>query len=183
MISKLTRRIFFGKIAAVSTGMAVLPLVSAFGTESQASKMSGYVPEAPEKSDLRNPGVIGQPLTVKGKVFCSQTGNIAPNVKIEVWHLSPRTLVYDHRATLYSDENGVYAFITDFPGMEAGKLPVIHFRVENNAAVQQTRVILGPRDTFITSDHWERNNGLGKKLFPKRTTQFNHSTLEFNVLI
>jgi len=84
-----------------------------------------YKPNAP----LRDKTGIG--LTVKGRVLSYPDCKPIPKAVIEYWHTNPDG-VYDdaHRAILFSDKDGGYKLITDFPGIYPGRPPHIHLKIK-----------------------------------------------------
>jgi len=72
----------------------------------------------------------GSGLTVSGRVFSYPDCKPIANAIIEYWHANPEG-VYDdaHRATIFSDKEGRYKFVTDFPGIYPGRPAHIHFKI------------------------------------------------------
>lgn len=184
MKNAISRRFFLGRTTAVSTGIALLSSTSLINALTKdASHFEGYNPYAEEKTDLRTSGYGGEHVTVKGKVF-DKTGTFTiPNANLEVWHLSPNSSKYRHMAKLKTNSDGEYRFITDFPNNEKGKAARIYFKISNNEKSYFTEVYLNQFGAYISGEHWKQNNQLGKKLFPKKETFLNHSTITFNLSI
>ncbi len=90
------------------------------------SDMEGpfYKPNAPLRDKT------GSGLTVSGRVLSYPDCKPIANAVIEYWHTNPEG-VYDdaHRATIFSDKEGRYKFVTDFPGIYPGRPAHIHFKV------------------------------------------------------
>jgi hypothetical protein len=86
-------------------------------------------------------------------------------------------------AKLKTNSDGEYRFITDFPNNETGKAARIYFKISNNEKSYFTEVYLNQFGAYISGEHWKQNNQLGKKLFPKKETFLNHSTITFNLSI
>ena len=102
------------------------------------------------------------------------------NATVEVWHLSPNSSKYRHRAKLKTDDEGNYQFITDFPNKEKGKSARIYFKVSSSENISFTELALTEQGAHITSDHWEKNRNLGEKLFPQKETFLGETTIHFN---
>lgn len=83
-----------------------------------------YKPNAPVRNKT------GSGLTVKGRVLSYPDCKPIPNASIEYWHTNPDGIYdNDHRAKLFSDKDGQYQFITDFPGIYPGRPAHIHFKI------------------------------------------------------
>jgi hypothetical protein len=184
MKNSISRRLFLGKTAVASAGIAFLSSNSVLHAFSASeSPFEGYNPYAEEKTDLRTSGFEGNHVTVVGSVF-DKTGNVAiPNASIEVWHLSPNSTKYRHMAKLKTNSSGQYRFITDFPNRESGKLSRIYFKISYKEESYFTEVALNQFGAYISDAHWEKNRQLGEKLFPEKDTFLNHSTVTFNMSI
>lgn len=184
MKNPISRRLFLANTTVASTGIALLSSTSVLNalTKDQ-SPFKGYNPYAEEKTDLRTSGFAGEHVTVKGKVY-DKTGTFSiANATIEVWHLSPNSSKYRHMAKLKTNSAGEYRFITDFPNREPGKIPRIYFKISNKERSYFTELSLNQFGAYISGKHWEQNNQLGKKLFPKKESFLNHSTIKFNISI
>ena len=183
MKNSISRRLFLTNTAVASTGITLLSsttVLNAFTTNE--SPFKGYNPYAEEKTDLRTSGFAGEHLTVKGRVY-DKTGTLAvPNALIEVWHLSPNSTKYRHMAKLKTNSDGEYSFITDFPNKEPGKLSRIYFKVSNKQTSYFTQVYMNQYGAYISGEHWQENNQLGRKLFPEKETFLNHNTIKFNII-
>ncbi|SRX52440.1 hypothetical protein [Aequorivita sp. CIP111184] len=183
MKNTTSRRLFMRNSAFAITGLAVLTptLTSAFTTSE--SPFLGYNPYAETKSDLRKDFFNGNPVVVNGIIY--EIDGVTPlrNATVEVWHLSPNSCKYRHRAKLQTDENGKYEFITDFPNKEEGKSARIYFKVSNSESTYFTELALTENGAHITSDHWAKNRNLGEKLFPRKETFLGEATINFNLSV
>ena len=81
-----------------------------------------------------------------------------PNTLLEVWHLSPNSTKFKHKAQLKTNENGEYQFITDFPNKEVGKMPRIYFKISTNNDSYFTEVSITDFGAYVSDIHWTRNN-------------------------
>lgn len=181
MKKRTSRRIFLSKTAIATTGLAFLSTetLSAFTKDTH---LEGYNQFAEEKTDLRT-SILGNHVQIEGVVF-DKTGSIPlSNATIEVWHLSPNSTKYRHRAKLKTNQKGAYRFITDFPQRETAKTPKIFFKITHEGETYFTELAVDQTGAYITSKHWEQSQGLGEKLFPVTSKFLNKSNINFNLLI
>lgn len=83
-----------------------------------------YRPGAPIRSR------IGQGYLLSGKVLSAADCRPIATARIELWQAGPNGRYDDaHRATLFSDRKGRYAFETDFAPPYFSRPPHIHIRV------------------------------------------------------
>lgn len=179
MKESTSRRHFLQKSAMATTGLALLSsgVANAFSSE---IPYSSYNPYSEEKTDLRTT-IFGDHIRIKGVVF-DVTGSIPlSNATIEVWHLSPQSKKFRHRAKLKTDSFGRYNFITDFPSKDDAEAKRIYFKISNNDAVQFTELFVDKQGANITSKHWQENNQLGEKLLPTTELSFDTLTINFNI--
>jgi len=182
MKNNTSRRLFLRNSAIATTGMAFLSSTSVLhALTREESPFEGYNPYAETKTDLRASRFFGKHITVKGKIFDKNGTFSIANAKVEVWHLSPNSTKYRHRAILKTNNSGEYQFITDFPNREYGKIARIFFKVSKNETSYFTELFVSDFGANISGKHWEENNKLGKELFPKKETFFNKTTFTFNI--
>ena len=178
------RRTFLSKTFMASAVLALASstsVVNAFSSNN--SPFKGYNPFAEYKTDLRT-SLVGKHVQVKGQIFDATGKHFLPNAKLEVWHLSPNSKKFEHRAILQTDSDGSYQFITDYPEREIGKMPRIYFRVSKDSNSYFTELSFNEQGAFISGKHWEENHQLGDKLlFPTHTNFLNHSTFQFNIVL
>ncbi len=174
-----SRRSFLQKTAIATTGLAFVSsnLVSAFASE---TPFDGYNPFSEEKTDLRTT-IFDRHVRVKGVLYDSTGSFPLEGATIEVWHMSPNSKKYRHRAKFNTDANGEYSFITDFPNNEVADTARIYFKVNHNQGSYFTELAVGEAGAYITSKHWEENQDLGDKLFPTSETFLNTTTINFNL--
>ena len=183
-MEKITpRRSFLGKCLMATASLAFISSTATLKAfTGNDSPYMGYNPFPEEKTDLRTT-VFGKHISVKGTIY-DKTGSITlPNVKVEVWHLSPNSSKYRHRTKLKTDSAGEYQFITDFPNKEKGKNPRIFFKISTDDQSYFTELLITNSDAHITGKHWEENRQLGDKLFPKKETSLDQSTITFHITI
>ncbi|MFD0760830.1 hypothetical protein ACFQZW_01915 [Lutibacter aestuarii] len=179
-----SRRKFLQKTVLASTSIALLSniqLANAFSFSN--CPFEGYNSYAEEKNDLRNPFLSGKQISIKGQIFDKTGTNLLPNVCIEVWHLSPNSKSYKHRAKLKTDTKGNYHFITDFPNKEYGKSSRIYFKISNSETYYFTELVINSTGAHITDKHWYDNQLLDEHLFPITEEFENSSTITFNITL
>lgn len=179
-----SRRLFLRKTAMAATGIALVSTPSLLNALTKdESPFNGYNPFAEEKTDLRT-SLIGKEMIVKGTLYDSTGNRPVSNAKVEVWHLSPESKKYNHRGKMYTDANGAYKFISDWPNREHGKQPRIYFKVSKNDTEYFTELIFNNIGAHISCKHWENQQVLGEeKLFPTMKTSFNTTEINFNLSI
>lgn len=177
-----SRRLFLQRSMLATTGVALLTtgITQAFTT---ASPYEGYNPYTEEKNDLRFSSILGKHVTVKGKVYDKSGAIPISNTIIEVWHLSPNSKKYRHKAQLRTNEIGEYQFITDFPNNVEGKMPRIYFKISSKNDSYFTELAITDFGAHISDKHWVKNKVLGKKMFPTHKTLFNQTHIIFNLSI
>jgi protocatechuate 3,4-dioxygenase beta subunit len=83
-----------------------------------------YKPNAPVRSS------VGKGYNLRGMVLSSKDCTPITNARIELWLTGPNGLYDDdHRATIFSDDNGKYSFESNFPRGYYGRPPHIHIRI------------------------------------------------------
>jgi hypothetical protein len=178
-----SRRLFLRNSTFAITGLTVLTPTLSNAMISSDCPYLGYNPYAESKSDLRT-GVFNlNSIAVKGTIYKKDGLTPIKNATVEVWHLSPNSSKYRHRAKIIADGEGNYEFITDFPNKEEGKCSRIYFKVSNKGTASFTELVLNTSGPHITAEHWEKNRLLGDKLFPKKEESLNQSIIQFNISI
>ncbi len=178
-----SRRLFMRNSAFAISGLALLSPTFTQALSNSESPYLGYNPYAENKKDLRQGLLSLNPLTVKGTIYEKNGINPIKDAIVEVWHLSPNSCKYRHRAKLRTDENGLYDFITDFPNKEKGKNARIYFKISTSEESSFTELILNNSGAHITGEHWVKNQQLGTKLFPKRMENLHQTSIHFNISI
>ena len=137
-----------------SAGLAcITPATSLKAFTANDSPFKGYNPFAEEKKDLRV-YPFGEHLEVFGAVYDASGQQTLEGAKIEVWHLSPNSEKFRHRAKLTTDSRGAYRFITDKPNREYGKHYKVFFRVSCQGESFFTELSYNNTQAFISSKHW-----------------------------
>ncbi|MBT8272689.1 MAG: hypothetical protein KJO77_02710 [Bacteroidia bacterium] len=183
MKTHVSRRSFLENLSMATSGIALLsavPVLKAFS--SNDAELLGYNPYAGTNSDMRQT-LFGKHIKVSGKVYCKTSMQPLKNALVEVWHLSPNTKKYRHRAKLFTDAQGRYSFLTDPPNKEKGQLPAINFKLSSAKDSYFSKLWMNEKAAFISSEHWARNDGLGDRLLPKKEVHTFHETITFNLSI
>lgn len=177
-----SRRSFLSNSLMATTSLAILGSTGiARAFTSDESPFQGYNPFAPFSSDLRT-YPFGEHVAVIGNIYDEKGITPLSGVSVEVWHLSPNTKKYRHRAKLQTDNSGTYRFITDLPGREMGKNFKVYFKISKAELTYFTELSFNNSAAFISGKHWEKNHQLGEeRLFPKHKTLLNTSTINFNI--
>jgi protocatechuate 3,4-dioxygenase beta subunit len=116
---------------AVAVGTATL--ASCTGVLTSAN-MEGpyYKAGAPERANLIDAGMPGQPIRISGRVF-DQACNLLPGAKVDFWQADANG-VYDNtgyilRGYVVTDADGAYTLDTIEPGVYPGRPPHVHVKV------------------------------------------------------
>jgi len=178
-----SRRSFLIKTAVVTTGLALVSSTQAFAKIlDNESPYKGYNPFSENKTDLRK-NFFSKSILVKGIVYDEFGVSKISNAKIEVWHLSPNSEKFKHRGHFFTNENGEYKFITDFPNRYEGEKTKIYFKISSNEKATFTDLIFDSNFAYISYKHWESNNILKERLFPKLKTSGLQTTIQFNITL
>jgi len=182
MKNNASRRVFLRNTLFATSGVALLssPL-HAFSNST--CPFEGYNPFAEQKTDLRSSGFFGQHVIVQGTVYDSVGNQPLTNASIEIWHLSPNSNKFRHRGKMLTNNLGEYKFLTDYPNKEIGKNARIYFKISGATDSYFTELVLNQSGAYVSSDHWSRNNQLGKEMFPKKETFLNQTSIQFNLSI
>lgn len=122
---------------------------------SRQSPYPGYLPIAPVKNDLRV-SFSGTAIQVQG-LISDHRGRILPGpIRLEIWHLSPNSRKYNHRAITYTNEIGGYLFITDLPNRESGLNYKIYFRISFKDKSYFTHLSFNHCAAFMATRNFEK---------------------------
>ncbi len=178
------RRSFLGKTMLAAAGLACVSTTTTLRAFTvKEAPFKGYNPYAERKTDLRV-NSFGKHVAITGKIYDSKGETPLAKTMVEVWHLSPGSTKFRHRAKLFTNEHGAYEFITDLPNREIGKRHKIYFKVSKASKTYFTELSFNKFGAHISDKHWEHNNQLGDKLlFPSHTTFLNRSTIQFNIAL
>jgi protocatechuate 3,4-dioxygenase beta subunit len=92
-----------------------------------------FKPRSPERSDLREPGIKGQPIEVAGFVLTRGCRPVE-RALVDLWHADDEG-EYDNagfrlRGHLYTDAQGRYRFVTIVPAAYVGRTRHYHVKVQ-----------------------------------------------------
>lgn len=176
------RRSFLGKTLMATAGLACISSTSSLQAfTGNQNPYKGYNPYAQRKTDLRV-NALGKHVAISGKIYDSKGETPLANITVEVWHLSPGSEKFRHRAKLMTNAHGDYEFITDLPNREIGKYHKIYFKVSKASKTYFTELSFNRFGAHISDKHWENNNQLEDKLlFPTYATFLNRSSIQFNI--
>lgn len=89
-----------------------------------------YVPDAPERSS------VGEGHLLSGVVRSATDCAPIPNAQIEFWQVGPDG-EYDneHRAMMFSGDDGTYRFESNSPPAYSGRPPHIHLRISSKGFI------------------------------------------------
>ncbi|MBX2827115.1 MAG: hypothetical protein KTR22_03090 [Flavobacteriaceae bacterium] len=174
------RRTFLRTSAIAASGIALLSTQTVEALTNDSSPFEGYNPFAEEKTDLRT-FIFGKSIQVSGTVYDASGNFPEKDVQLEVWHLSPNSSKFRHRAKLKTDALGRYRFITDVPNNEKGKMGRIYFRVSKGDYAYFTELAVSETSAQLTAKHWEENNQLKEGVYLIRERNSNQLNVTFNI--
>jgi hypothetical protein len=178
------RRNFLKNITIAASGVAFLSstsMLQAFNKND--SPFEGYNSNFEEKTDLRTSIFNNKFVTVKGKIFDKNNLSEKSESLIEIWHLSPNSKNFNHKAKMKVNANGEYSFITDYPNREEGKYTKIYFKVTNGDTAYFTELNICGNNAYINDKHYDENIMLGENLFPTHKVYNNNTTINFNIAV
>jgi len=172
------------RIATItSTGALLIPGVFIDKSQAQATSENKVLFENSHKLDLRTSGFTNKHITVKGTVY-DHTGFVPrSNAAIEVLLPSSDLFHSSKVKRITTNEKGEYQFMLDFPERYARMAPRVKFNVSYGHNAYSTELIVNDFGAYISSKHWELNNKLNNKLFPKMETISNHTEVTFNLSV
>jgi protocatechuate 3,4-dioxygenase beta subunit len=92
-----------------------------------------FKPRSPQRSDLREPGIDGQPVELSGYVRTRLCRPI-PGVLVDLWHADEKG-DYDNkgfrlRGHVFTDAEGRFLFRTIMPGLYPGRTRHYHLKIQ-----------------------------------------------------
>jgi protocatechuate 3,4-dioxygenase beta subunit len=92
-----------------------------------------FKPRSPQRSDLREPGIEGQPVELSGHVLTRSCRQI-PGALVDLWH-ADNVGEYDNtgfrlRGHVLTDSDGRFSFRTIMPGLYPGRTRHYHVRIQ-----------------------------------------------------
>ena len=151
--------------------------------KTQQSPYIGYKNLAAVSNDLRS-DPFGNVLEVCGNLYAYHRTAPLSDVSIEVWHLSPNSEHFNHRARFHTEESGHFRFLTDMPGRELGKNYKIYFKVSYRAETYFTALSFSNSSVFI-ANRLNRNKQIieGSQPSELRTLKLNMTRINFDIYL
>lgn len=92
-----------------------------------------FTPSSPERASLREPGLAGTPLTLRGFVYTTDCRPV-PGALLDFWQADDAG-VYDNegyrlRGNQFADEDGAFILETIVPGLYPGRTRHIHVNAQ-----------------------------------------------------
>ena len=118
-----------------------------------------YTPNTPLRTDLRQPGTVGTPLVIKGRVLSTDCRPIAGAV-LDIWSCDGNG-VYDNdgfklRGHLFTDRNGAFRVETVKPAgyrnFGAQRTPHVHVKVQGPETSLLTTQLYFPGEPLNSQD-------------------------------
>jgi catechol 1,2-dioxygenase len=151
--------LLFSSVAFLTAGVLINPCRNAFSVHAAPiqdasakctptpADMLGpfYEPDAPVRSS------VGRGYTLTGAVMSSKDCRPIKEAKIEFWLAGPKgSYDAEHRATMFSAEDGIYRFESNYPPSYSGRPPHIHIKVSAEG-----------HETLVTQHYPERGSAQG----------------------
>lgn len=175
-----SRRAFLRKTAIASASVALFSGSAISAVLEDPSQGLGYNSFAPFKVDLRKSYTNIAAVKVQGVLFDKTTLMPISNAKIEVWHISPNSNKIKHRAYFYTDQQGGYTFVTDFPDHEPQLKPRIQFRLSYKGNYRFNELIFDTHQAYISHKQYKEYKALGPDFYPQLTRESGSFSIQFN---
>ena len=137
-----------------------------------------YLPGSPNTTQVAQPDEPGTRLFISGTALGGDCITPVPGAMIEVWQANDAA-VYDTspafklRGTMYSDDNGLYAFETIVPGAYLNgsqyRPKHIHFRVNKPGFPELITQLYFEGDPYIAADPWASQPDAALRIIPLNT--------------
>ncbi len=117
-----------------------------------------YTPNTPERDDLREPGTVGTPLILEGRILTPDCRPL-PGAVLDLWSADGNG-VYDNRGFrlrghLKADRNGLFRVRTVKPGAYGDRYgrrpPHIHVRAQGQGTRLLTTQVFFPDETVLNA--------------------------------
>lgn len=201
--ARLDRRNFLKAGSMLGIGSLVLPR-TLFGAEGGAVEKGGceatsddilgpyYLAGSPNTAVVAGPEEPGVRLFLSGAVLSNDCQTPVANAQIEVWQANDAA-VYDTspafnlRATLFSDENGLYAFETIVPGAYLNGAQYrpkhIHYKVTKPGFPELVTQLYFEGDPYIPTDPWASQPDAAMRIIPLTTVDPNAKEGVFDIVL
>ena len=151
-----------------------------------------YLAGSPNTALVAQPGEPGTGLFISGTVLANDCATPLSGAMIEVWQANAAA-VYDTsqnfllRATLYSDDNGLYAFETIVPGAYLNgnqyRPKHIHFKVTKPGFPELITQLYFEGDPYIANDPWASQPDAMQRIIPLNTIGQDQLDGQFDIVL
>lgn len=151
-----------------------------------------YLPGSPNTALVAQPGEPGTRLYISGTTLSNDCATPIPGVKIEVWQANAAA-VYDTsqnfllRGTVFSDENGLYAFETILPGAYLNgnqyRPKHIHFKVTKPGFPDLVTQLYFEGDPYIAADPWASQPDAVQRIIPLNSIGADQLDGQFDIVL
>jgi catechol 1,2-dioxygenase len=151
-----------------------------------------YLPGSPNTAQVAQPGEPGTRLFISGTTLANDCETPISGVKIEVWQANAAA-VYDTsanfllRGTVFSDENGLYAFETILPGPYLNgnqyRPKHIHFKVTKPGFPDLITQLYFEGDPYIANDPWASQPDAIERIIPLNSIGQDQLDGQFDIVL
>jgi catechol 1,2-dioxygenase len=151
-----------------------------------------YLPGSPNTAQVAQPGEPGTRLFISGTTLANDCETPIPGVKVEVWQANAAA-VYDTsqnfllRGTVFSDENGLYAFETILPGPYLNgnqyRPKHIHFKVTKPGFPDLITQLYFEGDPYIANDPWASQPDAAQRIIPLNSIGEDQLDGQFDIVL
>ena len=153
-----------------------------------------YRANAPMRSDLMMKGLVGNKITIQGRILKSDCTTPIPNALVEIWHCDTQGN-YDndsnkflHRAAWKTNAQGDYSFVTILPGKylngDLYRPAHIHYRVSALNHKELISQLYFKGDPYIEKDPWASQEKAIHRILPILPTEITGElTVLFDVVL
>jgi protocatechuate 3,4-dioxygenase beta subunit len=140
-----------------------------------------FKPRSPERSTLREPGMVGRPVELSGIVLTRACRPVA-RVLVDLWHADDKG-DYDNagfklRGHVFTDAEGRYRFGTIMPGVYPGRTRHFHVKVQ-----APNRPVLTTQFYFPNEAGNQRDGLFRRELLMKVADASDRITARFDVVL
>jgi protocatechuate 3,4-dioxygenase beta subunit len=179
----VTGLLFGGDAAFSELGLTPTPACHD-GDEPTVAETEGpfFKPRSPQRSDLREPGVEGQPVELFGYVLKRSCRRVSGAV-VDLWHADSRG-DYDNtgfhlRGHVLSDADGRFVFRTIVPGLYPGRTRHYHVKIQ---APGQSSILT--TQFYFPDEKRNRSDGLFRPDLVMQIAKADHALLaRFDVVL
>ena len=200
-IKGLDRRQFLRASSLLGVGSLLIPrdlfgtpLAPGGGCAATTDDIQGpfYLPGSPNTAQVAQPGEPGTRLFISGTTLANDCETPISGVKIEVWQANAAA-VYDTsqnfllRGTVFSDENGLYAFETILPGAYLNgnqyRPKHIHFKVTKPGFPGLITQLYFEGDPYIAADPWASQPDAAQRIIPLNSIGVDQLDGQFDIVL